>query len=312
MVLVVAERAVPQRGHQTGVQQRGLPRPRRAHEHDQATRPGHGPELRDERVRAPLPAEEPPGVLPPVGGQPPVRAHPAGRGRGLGRSLVLLRGPVRAFGDRVGHRALPQPLPLPQVVQARRHRCGPLAPRLGDQHVQHRREGGELGGHVPGPPPVADALGGHPYGPPAFVDPLEPHHRFGHTFEWRVARFLVQQCEAFREGGACPRVGTQGLHSSLPTPGRPVRKTHSIWLTCGNTLRKPPEPPPPRPEMAGSGSSSAPIRSASIRVPSEPDDGSSTVRYRSPRGEGPVPDDVVILPGGVRPPTPRPPISDPG
>lgn len=82
--------------------------------------------------------------------------------------------------------------------------------------MQHRRQGGELSGYVPGPPPVADALGGHPHGPPAFVDALEPHDRLGHPLEGRVAGFLVQQREAFREGGACPRVGTQGLSSLLP------------------------------------------------------------------------------------------------
>ncbi len=202
--VLVAQRAAVQRRHQAGVQQGGLSRPGGAHEHDQAARLLRRAELSDEGLGAPLPAEEPPGVLRAVRRQPAVGAD-TGDGRGFGRGLLLLvrggRGPV---ADRVGHRALPQELPLGQVVQALGHRNGPQPPRLGDQDVQHRGEGGELGGRIPGPSPVADPLRGHPHGPPAFVDPATPDDGFGHTLEGRITGLLVQQCETFREGRACP------------------------------------------------------------------------------------------------------------
>jgi hypothetical protein len=37
-----------------------------------------------------------------------------------------------------------------------------------------------------------------------FVDALKPDDRLGHALEGRVAGFLVQQRETFREGCACP------------------------------------------------------------------------------------------------------------
>ena len=194
-----------QGGHQPGVQQGGLPRPRGAHEHDQAARPLRRAELGDEGVRAPLPAEEPAGVLLAVRGQPPVRGTRR-RGRPGPRpgAVPPLRRSRGAVADGVGHGALPQALPLGHVVQARGHRRGPRAPGLGYQDVQHGGEGGELGGHVLGPPPVADPLGGHPYGPPPLVDPLKLDDRLGHALEGRVTGLLVQQREPLREGGACP------------------------------------------------------------------------------------------------------------
>ncbi|EMF53142.1 hypothetical protein SBD_6218 [Streptomyces bottropensis ATCC 25435] len=116
--------------------------------------------------------------------------------------------------------------------------------------MQHGGEGGELRGHVPGPPPVTDPLGGHPHGPPAFVDPLQPDDRLGNTLEGRVARFPVQQRETFREGRACPRATTQGIHP-LPSPGtatslgHPDRKTHLTHLTCENVEASLPGPSSP-------------------------------------------------------------------
>lgn len=211
--------AAPQRGHQSGVQQGRLTRPRGADEHHQAPGFLRRAQQGDEGVRAPLPPEEPPGVLRTVRGQTPVGAHTTGNGRGFGRSPLLpplFRRRLGRVRRRVRDRALPQALPLGQVVQARGHGGGLRAPCLGDQDVQHRREGGELGGHVLGPPPVADPLSGDPHGAPSFVDPLKPDDRLGHALERRVTGFLVQQRETFREGRACTRAGTQGLHSPLP------------------------------------------------------------------------------------------------
>lgn len=129
----------------------------------------------------------------------------AGQRLGL-KPFLVFRGGCRgsAPADRVGHGALPQELPLRHVVQTRGHRSGPLAPCFGYQHMEHGREGGKLGRHVLGPPPVTDPLGGHPHDPPAFVHPLMTDDRLGHALEGRVTGFLVQQRETFREGCACP------------------------------------------------------------------------------------------------------------
>ncbi|AEY90468.1 hypothetical protein SHJG_5200 [Streptomyces hygroscopicus subsp. jinggangensis 5008] len=195
----------PDRRDQAGVQQGGLSGSRGADQHDQTAGPLGRAELVDQGLRAPLPAEEPPGVLPPVRGQPPVRTHATGDGRGLGRwPPVLLRGRRGPVAGRSGHRQLPQPLPVGEVVQAGGDRCGTQPPRLRDQDVQDRREGGELGRYVPGPAPVADPLRGHPYRPAALIDPLEPCDRFGDALEGRISGLLVQQREALGEGCACP------------------------------------------------------------------------------------------------------------
>lgn len=197
-------RAGAQGGHQAGVQKGGLPCPGGADQHDQTAGVPRGVELGEQGPRAPLPPEEPVGVLPAVGSQAPVGADPAEGRRSLGGGLLLHRGRPGAFTARVGQRPLPQALPLDQVVQTGGDRYGPCAPGLGYEDVQDGREGGELGRHVLGPPPVADPLGGDPHRTPSFVDALEPDDGLGHTFEGRVAGLPVQQCEAFCEGRACP------------------------------------------------------------------------------------------------------------
>ncbi|MGX1368474.1 hypothetical protein RKD19_003833 [Streptomyces canus] len=188
-----AERALLQGGHQTRVEQRGLARARGAHQHHQAAGagPGRRAEQLDEGFRAPLPAEEPAGVLLPVGGEAPVRADPGGR-LGLG-ALVLVRRQC----------ALPQPLPLAEVVQTGRDGGGTDPPGFGNEDVQHGRESGELRGYVPGPAPVADALRGDPDGPSPLVHALEPADALGHALEGRITCLSVQQCETLREGRAC-------------------------------------------------------------------------------------------------------------
>nr|WP_251015273.1 hypothetical protein [Streptomyces sp. ISL-99] len=107
LAVLVVQCAVLQCGHQTGVQQGGLTRPRGAHEHDQATRHLRCAELGNEGICAPLSAEEPMGVLLTIRSQSPVRAHPRDDRDFVRMSFLVFLRCRGAVADRVGYGALP-------------------------------------------------------------------------------------------------------------------------------------------------------------------------------------------------------------